>query len=81
MSPINIEQSHRFFIRYVRTDVMECIIDFAYSFECDITEANLAELLISAEYFGLSALVDQCAQFILRILSHKNCISLLRITR
>lgn len=81
MSPINAEQVNNYLIKYVHTDIMECIINFAYSFECDVNETNLMEILSTAEYFCLAALVDRCAQFIRRILNAENCISLMLNTR
>lgn len=81
MSPINAEQVNNYLIKYVHTDIMECIINFAYSFECDVNETNLMEILSTAEYFCLEALVDRCAQFIRRILNAENCISLMLNTR
>lgn len=81
MSPINTEQVNNYFIKYVHTEIMDCIINFAYSFECDVNKTNLMEILSAAEYFCFSSLVDRCAQFILSILNTENCISLMLTTR
>lgn len=81
MSPINAEQSTNYLVKYVRTSIMECVIDFAYTFHCNINGANLCELLATSEYLCYSLLVDQCADFIKSILSVQNCIRLMSITR
>ena len=60
---------------------MECVINFAYTNNCDINEKNLNELLITAEYFCYTSLVDRCAEFIASILNVQNCIALMLMTR
>lgn len=56
---------------------MQCVIDFAYTSNCKITESNVIPLIATAEYLGFPPLIDQCAQFVLSILNVNNCISLL----
>lgn len=81
MSPVSAEQGNNYFIKYVKTPIMECVVNFAYTFMCDINEANLCELLSTAEYFCYTSLVDRCAEYIASILNLKNCISLMLMTR
>lgn len=81
MLPVTAEQGNNYFIKYVRSGIMECVINFAYTFICDINEENLCELLSTAEYFCYISLVDRCAEFIKSILNSKNCISLMLMTR
>lgn len=81
LSQINENDSNVYEIHFVRSEIMNCIIDFAYTFDCDIIEANLNELLATAEYFCFFSLVDYCAEFMMKILNPNNCISLMRSTR
>lgn len=63
---------------------MNCIIDFVYTFDCELDENNLtdlSELIATAEYFCFFPLVDHCAKFMMTILNHKNCIALMQTTR
>lgn len=68
-------------IRFVRTDIMECVIDFAYASSCQINDANVIDLLATAEYFGFVELIDQCAHYIASSLTPTNCVSLMAKTR
>lgn len=81
MSPVNIEQGSNYPIKLIRTEIMECVIDFAYTFMCDINERNVGELITTAEYFCYTSLIDRCAKFIASILNAKNCIALMIMTR
>lgn len=81
MSPIRRELGSGYLIKYVRTSIMECIVEFAYTSNCDVNQENLTELLTTAEYFCLLPLIDRCSEFILSILSLKNCVSLMCMTR
>lgn len=81
MSPIRKELATGYLIRYVRTTTMESIVEFVYTSKCDVNQKNLAELLTTAEYFCLFPLIDYCSAFILSILSMKNCVSLMCLTR
>lgn len=68
-------------IRFVRTEIMECVIDFAYASSCQINDAIVIELLATAEYFGFMELIDQCAHYIANSLTPSNCVSLMAKTR
>lgn len=81
MSPIGEKCGKRYRIKYIRYEIMECIIDYAYSLECEITEANLTDLITTAECFCYFSLVDYCAKFILKIVNTTNCLFLLHIAR
>lgn len=81
ISPVGAKQNNNYFIKYVGTGIMECVINFAYTNNCDINEKNLNELLITAEYFCYTSLVDRCAEFIASILNVQNCIALMLMTR
>lgn len=81
MSQINHSDGNIFDIHFVRSEIMECIIDFSYEFECHVNEANLPEVIATAEYFCFFSLVDYCAAFMMSILNPNNCISLMQMTR
>ncbi|XP_031627271.1 kelch-like protein 10 [Contarinia nasturtii] len=81
MSPLNAEQQRNYHIRHIRTHIMETVIDFAYTLDCDINETNLWELLTTADYFCYSLLIDRCTEFIRSILNLENAIHLLLMTR
>lgn len=79
MFAFNLETNVR--IHSIRNEIMECIIDFAYTSTCKITKINVIELIATAEYLGFPSLIDECAKFILSILNETNCISLWINTR
>lgn len=81
MSPVNAEQQSNYHIKQIRTNIMESVIEFAYTLNCDINETNLWELLTTADYFCYSLLIDRCIAYICSILNVKNCIHLLVMTR
>lgn len=81
MSPVNAKKRSNYHIKHIQADIMECVIDFAYTFNCDINVANLCELLATAEYFCYSMLVDRCVDFIKNTLNLDNCISFMQMTR
>lgn len=81
VSQMNDANGNIYEVHYVRGKIMDCIIDFAYAFDCDVDETNLIELIATAEYFCFFPLVDHCAEFLMKILNPNNCISLMRATR
>lgn len=81
MSQMSENDDNTYHIKYVRCEIMHCIIDFVYTLECDTNERNLTELIATAEYFCFFPLVDYCAAFMMTILNPTNCISLMRTTR
>ncbi|XP_037046810.1 kelch-like protein 10 isoform X2 [Bradysia coprophila] len=62
----------------VRYYAMTKIIDYAYLRECDLSEDNVYEILVMADYFALDSLLDHCIQFLISILSPKNCVNIMR---
>lgn len=62
----------------VRNYAMNKIIDYAYLRECDLTEDNVYEILVIADYFALDSLLDHCIQFLIDILNPKNCVNIMR---
>ncbi len=57
---------------------MNKIIDYAYLRECDLTEENVYEILVIADYFALDSLLEHCIQFLIGILNPKNCVNIMR---
>lgn len=80
-SQLNTSNPAEIHIQFVRTEIMECVIDFAYTSTCTITETNAIELIATAEYFGFLQLIDYCAHFIVNNLNETNCISMMTMTR
>lgn len=68
-------------IKYVRSEIMQCVIDFAYSYACTIDEENIIELIVTAEYFCFPQLVNRCCRFIVDNLRPTNCISMMLTSR
>lgn len=68
-------------VRFVRTEIMECVIDFAYASSGQIDDVNVIELLATAEYFGFLELIDQCTRYIATSLTPTNCVLLMAKTR
>lgn len=60
----------------ISSNVMEAIVEFAYSRYTKIDKANVIELVTAAHYFGLNRLVDLSADFITKMLKPENCIYL-----
>lgn len=84
MSQLDINDGNIYEIHYVRSEIMHCIIDFAYTFDCGIkekTHSELSELMATAEYFCFFPLVDHCAECMMNILNADNCIWFMRATR
>lgn len=62
----------------VRYYAMNKIIDYAYLRECDLTQDNVYEILVIADYFALDSLLNHCIQFLIDILNPKNCVNIMR---
>lgn len=58
--------------------VMAKIIDYAYLRSCDLTEENVFEILVIADYLALRSLMDFCIQFLVDHLKPENCINVMR---
>lgn len=57
---------------------MNKIIDYAYLRECDLTDDNVYEILVTADYFALDSLVNNCIQFLIDILNPFNALTIMR---
>ncbi|XP_073325883.1 kelch-like protein 10 [Pagrus major] len=61
-------------------DVMQIIIEFAYTGALSVTEDNVQELLIAANQFDVMDIVRACCDFLGEQLSPENCIGIWRFT-
>ncbi|KAJ6644555.1 Kelch-like protein 10 [Pseudolycoriella hygida] len=62
----------------VSAHVMGKIIDYAYLRSCDLTEENVLEILVIADYLAFQSLIDYCVQYLVNHLKPKNCINVMR---
>lgn len=62
-------------------EIMQIIIDFAYSRNAAITDDNVDEVMAWSHYFGYASLVDLCAKFMYKNLTVENCISKMQMTK
>lgn len=60
---------------------MEKIISYAYMRQCDITEINVHEILVIADYVGILGLVRKCVEFLKNNLKPENCINVWLFSR
>ncbi|XP_043662343.1 kelch-like protein 10 isoform X1 [Drosophila teissieri] len=61
----------------VSSCIMNCVIQYAYLRQTIISESNVHELLICADYVGMVGLVKQCKDYLGRILTPENCVSIM----
>lgn len=54
------------------------IIEFAYLRTCDLTETNVYEILVVADYVALIGLLKYCIKFLTRSLCPENCVGIMR---
>ncbi|XP_030377428.1 kelch-like protein 10 isoform X2 [Scaptodrosophila lebanonensis] len=61
--------------------IMNCVIQYAYLRKTNITDENVHELLICADYVGMVGLVKQCKDYLSRTLTPENCVSIMGFAR
>ncbi|KAJ6634958.1 Kelch-like protein 10, partial [Pseudolycoriella hygida] len=54
------------------------IIEYSYLRTCELTEKNVCEILVVADYVAMFGLVELCVQFLTELLKPTNCISIMR---
>lgn len=64
----------------ISSDTMSLIIQHAYARPVLITTENVSELLLAADQFLISGLIDSCCKFLETNLSLKNCIGICILT-
>ncbi|XP_060786504.1 kelch-like protein 10 [Neoarius graeffei] len=67
---------HEYFIPDISSEMMELIIEYAYTHHANITEENVHELLITADYLAVSSLMNECCMFLKAQLCLENCIGI-----
>ncbi|KAG5672663.1 hypothetical protein PVAND_002774 [Polypedilum vanderplanki] len=77
-SPLNqSEIGNEFFIAGVSKQVMENIIKYVYLRDCSfLNDSNVYEIYVISDYFGINGLMKVCVDFIITLISPKNCIAL-----
>uniref|UniRef100_A0A665TGT8 Kelch-like protein 10 n=1 Tax=Echeneis naucrates TaxID=173247 RepID=A0A665TGT8_ECHNA len=61
-------------------DMMQLIIEFAYTGSASVTEENAQELMMAADQLSVMGVVETCSDFISKQLSPKNCIGIFHFT-
>jgi kelch-like protein 10 len=70
------------FVVGVSSPTMELIIKFAYLRDVSgVTEANVVEMLMVTDYFGMLGLLKYCIDYIIRSLSPENCVIMWLMSR
>ncbi|KAM9475873.1 kelch-like protein 10 [Clarias gariepinus] len=69
---------HQYTIPGVSSQIMELILEYAYVQWVNITEENVYELLIAADYLAISSLVNSCSVFLKAQLCLENSIGIWR---
>ncbi|XP_028304331.1 kelch-like protein 10 isoform X2 [Gouania willdenowi] len=84
-SDLNVEGSdteHRVFvINDVTPEIMEQIIEFAYTSNVSLTNDNVFDLMIAADRYQISSLLDVCSKFMDDHLSPENCVRVWHVTQ
>ncbi|XP_067312568.1 kelch-like protein 10 [Pseudorasbora parva] len=73
-------EKHSYDIEGISSDTMSLFIKYAYAGNVHISEENVAELLVAADQFLVSDLVDACCKFLEANLSLQNCIGICMFT-
>ncbi|XP_061402054.1 kelch-like protein 10 [Musca vetustissima] len=76
-----VTNNHNVHIPGVSFSIMEEIINYAYLRKCSINDDNVHQLLISADYVGISGLVKMCKQYLAQMLTAENCVSIMGFAR
>ncbi|XP_047465283.1 kelch-like protein 10 [Mugil cephalus] len=69
-----------FIIPGLSPDMMELIIEFAYTGSVTVTEANAQELMLAAEQLNVAAVAQTCCDFFVENLCPGNCIGIWKFT-
>lgn len=65
----------------IRGEIMEQILQYAYTRRCVIDENSVHELLVSADYVGLVSLINHCKKFIGDMLSPESCVDIMGFSK
>ncbi|XP_066264892.1 kelch-like protein 21 [Branchiostoma lanceolatum] len=64
-------------IQEVNSNVMQLLVDYAYTSKVTITENNAVELLEGANFFQIQPVRDACVTYICNNLCAENCLQML----
>ncbi|KAJ9582804.1 hypothetical protein L9F63_022845 [Diploptera punctata] len=65
----------------VTSDKLTLILQYAYLRQVDISEENVCELLITADYLCVVGVLELCCEFLRNSLTVHNCIGIMRFAR
>lgn len=65
----------------ISASIMNGVIQYAYLRQTNITDENVHELLICADYVGMVGLVKQCKDYLGHTLTPENCVSIMGFAR
>ncbi|KAG7188297.1 hypothetical protein KM043_007959 [Ampulex compressa] len=68
-------------IDFVPADVIELILDYAYTGTCNVNADNVEKLLPLADQFDVLGVVQLCCQFLLQELRPHNCLGIFKFAR
>ncbi|XP_048042623.1 kelch-like protein 10 isoform X1 [Megalobrama amblycephala] len=77
---INPENKHSYDIPGVSSDIMSLLIQYAYGRPVLISKENVSELLLAADQFLVSGLIEVCCEFLEAQLRSENCIGICGFT-
>eukprot|EP00058_Branchiostoma_floridae_P022291 XP_002607781.1 hypothetical protein BRAFLDRAFT_56870 [Branchiostoma floridae] len=72
-------QEHKVTIHEINSDVMQLLVDYAYTSKVTITEDNAVKLLEGANFFQIQPVRDACVAFISNNLSAENCLQMMQV--
>ncbi|XP_076094839.1 kelch-like protein 10 [Mytilus galloprovincialis] len=65
----------------VSAEIMEMIIDYAYTRDVNITADNVEQILPAADQFHVAGLIKACCDFLYNEISPENCIGIRKFAR
>ncbi|XP_077580533.1 kelch-like protein 10 [Stigmatopora nigra] len=68
-------------IHGLTAQLMEIFLDFAYTGSLQVTKDNVSDLLLAADRFNLTGIVQTCCTFLTKQLCPDNCIGIWQLTR
>lgn len=65
----------------ISSRIMKLVLDFIYGEKCEISEENMLELIVTADYLGVIGLMRYSEQFIVAAINKDNCVRMMRFGR
>lgn len=65
----------------VTSDILDLILEFAYTGQCKVDETNVERLLPAADQLDCVGVVQKCCQFLLDELKPDNCLGIFKFAR